>query len=173
MAIINRSFAPHNLSFVLVEAERIVDGLWGEGIDEQRMMWDRNRGDARTLNLYFVERFRHHPGEAGFAYSPRRIPRDRGAYRVDGAMVASYTVPGGPGWDAARWEGKTAVRGVGAWLGLHNPTRGGCRGGGDLVHDTPAAMQNASFGLCPAQVDSCPDQPGVDPIHNFMSSTTE
>ncbi|KAM4061004.1 pregnancy-associated plasma protein-A domain-containing protein [Hirsutella rhossiliensis] len=173
MDIINRSFAPHNITFVLVETERVVDPLWSIDIDGIRMMWDNNRGDARTLNLYFVERFDANSTQLGLPYAPQRLPLDLGAYRVDGAVIASYTVPGGLGWKAATWEGKAAVRVIGHWLGLLDPSIGGCEGKGDLVDDTPAATGNASLGICPKGLDSCPDQPGLDPIHNFMSATTD
>ncbi|KAM4064285.1 hypothetical protein HRG_006125 [Hirsutella rhossiliensis] len=173
MDIINRSFAPHNISFALVETEHIIDTLWGQGIDEMRMMWKSNRGDARTLNLYFIERFSDDPTTTGLLYSPDRIPRDLGTYRVDGAIIAAHTVPGGPGWDAATWEGKAAVRGIGYWLGLLGTSRVRCSGQGDYVDDTPAAMRDESLGICPVGLDSCPDQPGLDPIHNFMSPTSD
>ena len=44
--------------------------------------------------------------------------------------------------------------------------QGGCEGG-DEVEDTPAAAYPTY--TCPhTPVDSCPDQPGFDPLHNYM-----
>lgn len=43
---------------------------------------------------------------------------------------------------------------------------GDCDCLGDLIDDTPQ-MNNATSG-CPIGKDTCPEDPGVDPIHNFM-----
>ncbi len=41
-----------------------------------------------------------------------------------------------------------------------------CDGAGDMVDDTPVSRRITY--RCVNNVDSCPDQPGLDPIHNFM-----
>lgn len=41
-----------------------------------------------------------------------------------------------------------------------------CDGLGDMVDDTPTS-KNATY-VCSEPVDSCPHQPGLDPIHNIM-----
>jgi hypothetical protein len=41
-----------------------------------------------------------------------------------------------------------------------------CNGDGDMVDDTPIS-KDITYG-CSKPVDSCPDQPGLDPIHNYM-----
>jgi hypothetical protein len=50
---------------------------------------------------------------------------------------------------------------------IYNATIGGCTGG-DLVTDTPA--ENQPYRGCnPNNVpDTCPADPGLDPIHNYM-----
>jgi hypothetical protein len=40
-------------------------------------------------------------------------------------------------------------------------------GEGDLVDDTPAQWEVTNGG-CPIGKNSCPDQPGLDSIHNYM-----
>jgi hypothetical protein len=50
-------------------------------------------------------------------------------------------------------------------MGLHHTFRGGCGVTGDGVWDTPAEAEE-NFDCIPR--DSCPDRPGLDPIHNFM-----
>lgn len=69
-------------------------------------------------------------------------------------------------------QGIVFVREVGHWLGLFDTFYGGygftgCFGGaGDQIADTPA-MSTPTRG-CPVGKDTCPEQPGVDPIANFM-----
>lgn len=78
-------------------------------------------------------------------------------------------MPGGPGVprDAGDNKGKTATHEVGHWSGLFLVLDGfDCAGEGDMVDDTPATSV-ATVG-CPARQDSCPDQPGLDPVHNYM-----
>jgi len=93
---------------------------------------------------------------------------------LDGCVIRPDTVPGGSA--ANTNEGKTATHEIGHWFGLWhtfephgrippNPPSG-CVGIGDEVDDTPA-QQYSTFG-CPDKQDSCPNLPGLDPIHNYM-----
>lgn len=109
MDIINRSFAPHNITFYITDVQYIINPLWGIGLDERHMLWNLNRGDARRLNLYFVERFDKHAGWLAYAHAPQQIPSDPGAYKVNAVVIHTAKVPHGPSWESGLWEGKTAV----------------------------------------------------------------
>ncbi|PVH72676.1 hypothetical protein DL98DRAFT_595757 [Cadophora sp. DSE1049] len=60
------------------------------------------------------------------------------------------------------------------WLSLFHTFEGwNCTGPGDFVDDTPA--QAFSIGSCYAPIvwDTCPDEPGLDAVHNYMDYTED
>lgn len=88
-------------------------------------------------------------------------------YAMDGCNVLAGSMPLGP--VAGYNEGKTAVHEVGHWFGLlHTFQNFTCKPGdlGDYIDDTP--QESVSTDGCPTGKDSCPDSPGLDPIHNYM-----
>jgi len=71
-------------------------------------------------------------------------------------------------------EGKSLTHEIGHWLGLFHTFEGwNCIGPGDFVDDTPA--QALPIGSCYAPIvwDTCPDQPGLDAVHNYMDYTED
>ncbi|KAJ7187922.1 hypothetical protein C8R46DRAFT_1053072 [Mycena filopes] len=86
----------------------------------------------------------------------------------DGIVIKWNSLPGG----TLKSNGGSLVHEVGHWLGLFHTFQNGCFGAGDEVDDTPAEDPiNANRGLqtCPVSFDSCPDLPGQDPVHNYMT----
>lgn len=88
---------------------------------------------------------------------------------MDGCTVDAQTVPGGNRKDANL--GKTTTHEVGYWFGLYHTFYGGCDFG-DSVDDTPAQAEAGSPEIgCAEPRDTCPDQPGNDPMFNYMDYT--
>jgi hypothetical protein len=83
-------------------------------------------------------------------------------------VVVKYTtLPGGNHW----WwnEGKAGTHEVGHFLGLIHPFEGACDpvSQDDLVSDTPK-QSFTNENKCNSNEDSCPLEPGLDNIHNYM-----
>jgi hypothetical protein len=125
-----------------------------------------HEGDAQTLNVYTgaLGKFL-----LGWAYFPTSFTGDDALPRFyDGVVIDYRTMPGatfGP-YD----EGDTLTHEIGHWLELYHTFQGGCLPPGDRVEDTPFEASPA-FG-CPTGRDTC-EQPGEDPITNFMDYTDD
>ena len=104
----------------------------------------------------------------GYAYLPPDF--GEGLPRFFDGVVAEYrSLPGGSFGDYSL--GDTITHEVGHWLNLQHTFSGGCVAPGDFIDDTPFEASPAFN--CPVGRDSCPDQPDVDPIHNFMDYTVD
>ena len=151
--------------FMLSRVDRVIKPEWYpivvDSPAEQRMKAALRVGGAGTLNLYTGLLSDDLLGWATF-------PEKR-LNRYDGVVVLAESLPGGrmSPYD----EGDTATHEVGHWLDLYHTFQGGCEGAGDAVADTPAEAEPA-FG-CPTGRDSCLDEPGLDPIHNFMDYSSD
>ncbi|KAF6828766.1 metalloprotease [Colletotrichum plurivorum] len=162
LAVLNSDYAPHGVSFNLVETTRTINPTWAADGNEMAMKRALRKGGYNALNLYFL---RDIGGPFGYCYFPTTKPAAGSTNMIrDGCTILSSTVPGGS--EVNYNLGKTATHEVGHWLGLYHTFQGGCTGSGDMVSDTPA---QASFSTgCPVGRDSCPSQAGLDPIHNYM-----
>ncbi|GKT56254.1 metalloprotease 1 [Colletotrichum tofieldiae] len=161
LAVMNQDFAPHGISFNLVQTTRTVNPTWAQDGNELAMKSALRKGNYGALNLYFL---REVGGDFGYCYFPTTAAAGSTAYIRDGCTILSSTVPGGS--ETNYNLGKTVVHEVGHWFGLYHTFQGACTGTGDSIADTPA---QASYSTgCPTGRDSCPSQAGLDPIHNYM-----
>jgi hypothetical protein len=124
-----------------------------------------HEGDAGTLNVYAVNLG---DGLLGYATFPQR---GRGHLSEDGVVILDESMPGGT--VAPYDEGDTLTHEVGHWLGLFHTFQSGCDKRNDFVADTPAEALPAFECAADAGRDSCPDDAGLDPIHNFMDYTED
>ena len=160
---LNATFRPFRVRFALVLVQRVENAAWYRdlrlGSARERAMKEALALDpARVLNLYTV---RPASGDLGWAPLPdARAETDP----MQGVVVLDQSLPGG---GAAPYDlGHTATHEAGHWAGLLHTFSGSCSEPGDGVADTP--QQRSGSSRCPTARDSCPLDPGLDPVHNYM-----
>ncbi|KAG6010172.1 hypothetical protein E4U21_007649 [Claviceps maximensis] len=171
MQVLRETYAPTGISFVYKDTSWTVNPSWATDNDEEGMKRTLRRGSYRDLNLYLLRELNGPPGTLGYCNFPAGgVTPSSHLFYLDGCNIHVGSVPEGPisGFNL----GKTATHEVGHWFGLMHTFDGGdCNGAGDHVDDTPA--QASSSQGCPVGRDSCPDLPGMDPIHNYMDYSSE
>ncbi|KAI1342609.1 Metalloprotease [Xylariaceae sp. FL0016] len=158
---LEEAYAPYGITFNLVDIDYTINTDWASDGAEIEMKQALRQGDYSTLNFYFVNDLGN---LLGYCYFPDDVTEGTRAFYKDGCTILSSSVPGGA---TANYNlGGTAVHESGHWFGLYHTFQGGCTGDGDEIDDTPA--QASSTSGCPSSRDSCPNQAGDDPIHNYM-----
>jgi hypothetical protein len=160
---LNKAYAQTGWSFRIQELERTTNPAWysstGGSATEREMKTALHKGEASDLNLYLLSPSSR--GLMGWATFPNWY---EGREEMDGVVINNRSLPGGP--IRSRNEGDTLVHEVGHWMGLLHTFQGGCPSPGDRVDDT--AAEASPFPGFEAGRDSCVDDPGPDPVYNYM-----
>lgn len=194
LSVLNKAYSPANISFRLLTPTYTINDSWATDPESQDMKSALRRGGYSALNLYFQTNLTNPSAPLGntnillgsctlptivtyvqdFCPSPPCAPVSFPAfvYTFDGCSIRASTLPGGSfrGYN----KGGTAVHEIGHWFGLLHTFQGeSCSFGnsGDFIDDTPP--EAASTSGCPLGKDSCPLEPGVDPIHNYMDYSSD
>ncbi|KAF4916971.1 Extracellular metalloprotease [Colletotrichum viniferum] len=158
MRVLNETFAPHNIQFVVKNTSHTVNDAWTRQARIKEKAEALRQGGYDELNIYFETGMMTNAGSAtGICSFPVEDPWNTG---INGTSWYTYD-----GCHTTRKRRQLMRLGTG--LGSSMFFDGfDCNGQGDYIDDT-RATQVATVG-CLVEQDSCPDQSGLDPIHNYM-----
>jgi hypothetical protein len=165
--VLNRAYPP--IQFVLASLDYTDNADWFRMSLLTGAEWQAKRAlqldPRRFLNVYTVDPGNNLLGWAIFPYISAFVPV------LDGATVVYTTLPNGS--EFGYNQGDTLVHEVGHWAGLLHTFGLGfeCSQIGDLIADTPGEFSAAYE--CDEDRDTCPFQPGNDPVHNYMDYTDD
>ena len=160
--VLSEAYAGNDIAFTLDYLDYSDNDDWFYNDNESAYKYALAIDPAHTLNIYTTTA----SGYLGYAYLPWSFPEN--SY-MHGVVITYTCLPGG---SYPYNQGDTAVHEVGHYMGLYHTFQGGCFGSGDSVDDTPAQDNGNNIYYC-NNTDTCPDDPGVDPIHNFMNYTDD
>ena len=164
--VMNYDFQEHNIAFILDTIDRTANETWFEGWDpdnggmDTQGMQALNYDPYHYLNIYSAEL----SGGAGFVtcgYTWWPTNYGEGHYR-QGISIDYRCIAGGSYGD------DTATHEIGHYFGLYHTFQTNCSAPDDAVADTPRNHSDYLHG-CNSSQDSCPDDPGNDPVSNYMN----
>ena len=169
--LLNKAFAKTRFVFELAHIDKTVNPSWHhKTFDHIKAMTSRLALDPEHFVNVYIVGFE----VGGFAFVPWAYPEDSKMHGIWLNWVSMPRKAFGGGWNDL--EGKVFAHEMGHYLGLLHTFEGGCVNGtevGDLVADTPAQDDGMNIYVCDENLDTCPDDPGNDPVHNFMNYTPD
>ena len=182
IAVLQNAYNPHGIAFSTSPANRTwtINATWvqdSNAVETFKPEFKRklHKGDFRTVNLYIVKNLGPY-GTCPLAMAQAQVAKPDKEL-LDGCLVRTDTLPG----SAIEMVngGKTAVHEIGHWFGLWHPYENhglvdgpngpsGCLSNNDEVDDTPAMKDRVEN--CDSPKDTCPKQPGNDPLDNYMGN---
>lgn len=186
--VLNQAYAPGGFAFDLVSATYTEHETWSRTQTTRAEMGASLRqGGYDTLNLYFLSEMIEPYNALGIATAPR--PADELTAYVfwsDSALVWQNCMPGGA-FESCD-IGYTAVHEVGHWLGLEHvfdilpygdgppPISTLCTyddGVADTALQYSATEMTSKSDGCNVNKDTCPGDPGLDNVSNFMDYSSD
>ncbi|MCJ1439112.1 hypothetical protein MMC27_008503 [Xylographa pallens] len=177
------AYASSALSFALRNITYSVNNAWATDTADAAMKTALRQGNYSALNIYFQTNLSSVAASAdsqllGYCTLPTNVTYQpcsackmaefpAADYSSDGCNVLAGSMPNGTVYGYS--QGKTAVHEVGHWFGLlHTFQDGSCAAtdAGDYIADTP--QQSTATSGCPSGKDSCPGDPGMDAVSNYM-----
>lgn len=183
--VLNRAFSGASggirtgFQFQLAGINRVERPEWFEispGSEEEiAMKQELRQGGPETLNVYSttIDSSEFGGGASGTVLGYAALPIFYPLIPFfDGIVMNFNAFPGGA---AQRYNtGNVLVHETGHWLGLLHTFQGECEDIlDDLVMDTPREQVPQQGEFCPVNKDTCPNDPGPDPIHNHMTYTED
>ena len=154
---VNESFSPHNIVFTIVDIDRSENDEWfvnHYGQDAWPVMQELAEEPYYYLNVYSADL--EDVGVWGWSY----LGNGYAATAFQQSVNIHYT--------QVAYGRDTGVHEIGHHLGLDHTFSGSCSLANDGIDDTPAMDEDANTS-CDETQDSCPDLPGLDPVHNYMN----
>ena len=163
--VLNDAYAPYDIFFTLVSVDYTMNDNWFTDMNQYESAYKQqlNIDPVHHLNIYSGNM----PGLLGWSYLPYQW--SEGSY-MHGVCILYSCLPGGTSYPYN--AGDSAVHEVGHYLGLEHTFRNGCSANNDYVDDTPQEDNGNNISSC-NNTDTCPNDPGMDPVHNFMTYTDD
>ena len=163
--VFNDAYAPYDIFFTLVSVDYTMNDNWFTDMNQYESAYKQqlNIDPVHHLNIYSGNM----PGLLGWSYMPYSWPEN---HYMHGVCLLYSSLPGGTSYPYN--AGDTATHEVGHYLGLDHTFRNGCSATNDYVDDTPQEDDGNNIFNC-NNTDTCPNDPGMDPVHNFMTYTDD